>query len=93
MTSDRAQAYGRVVKALGELYLRDDEKATVREAADALLFTEDLDSDEEARASLARLRELADDLVDGDRVAPEAAGSLLADVEDCGPLGAPVASA
>lgn len=92
MTADRSQAYGRVVKAVDELYLRDDEKATIREAADALLFADDLDDDSDARGSLDRVRELFDDLVDTDRVSPEAGGSLLADVEDCGPL-APVASA
>src|SRR4051794_41911732 len=45
MTSERAQAYGRVTAMLadgGPTKLQDDEQDIVREAADTLLFCEDV---------------------------------------------------
>lgn len=91
MTSDRAQAYGRVVKAVDELHLTAEEKAVIRQAADAMLFAEEVEPGGEARESLQELRDLFDTLVDAERISPDTGGSLLADVEDCGPLAAPVA--
>jgi hypothetical protein len=92
MTSERAQAYGRLmqtIKAEGEDALDPSESALVREAADALLFCEDLAADEEARDGLTRVGELAGDLVGSGRWAPDRAEQLLRDIESCGPL-APV---
>ncbi len=93
MNSERAQAYGRVVRTIddfSESKLHSEEQQTVREAADALFFCEDLTGDPPAEQALAALYELLDRLVESERFAPETAGRLTADVEACGPL-APVA--
>lgn len=93
MNSERAQAYGRVVRTLDDFSdskLHSDEQQTVREAADALFFCEDLNGDPPAEEALAALYELMDRLVESERFMPETGGRLTADVEACGPL-APVA--
>ena len=85
---DRAQAYGRVVKTLedmGASKLLADEQATIREAADALLFATDMSTDEEARAALDRLDDLVEALTEADRITPELGEVLLHAVESCGP--------
>jgi len=92
VNSERAQAYGRVVKTLGDLSaakLHPAEEATVREAADALFFCERLEGDPAAQEALDSLYELGDRLVENDRLTPEAARELTSDVEGCGPF-APV---
>jgi uncharacterized protein YqfB (UPF0267 family) len=92
MTSDRAQAYGRVMKTirdLGESKLHADEQQMVREAADALFFCEDLAAEPATREALRSFHGLVDRLVESDRTTPETAARLTADVEGCGPL-APV---
>jgi hypothetical protein len=89
MTSDRAQAYGRLmlaVRAEGSEALEPAEQEVLREAADALLFCEDLSWDDEARDGVTRVGELAGDLVGSGRWAPDRAEQLLRDIEDCGPL-------
>jgi hypothetical protein len=92
MNSGRAQAYGRLmrtVRAEGPAALDANEQALVREAADALLFCEDLSWDDEARDGLTRVGDLAGDLVGSGRWGPERAEQLLRDIECCGPM-APV---
>ena len=89
MTSQRAQAYGRVMKTIQDLAgskLHPDEEQVVRDAADALLFCEDLGADPAAAEALGAVRGLADRLLEGDRITAETAGRLIADVEACGPL-------
>ncbi len=79
---DRAQAYGRVVKTLDEMgptKLQPAEQATIREAADALLF------DEEAYDKLSAVEDLAERLVEAERWSPETARRLVDDVAACGP--------
>jgi hypothetical protein len=91
VNSERAQAYGRTIKTIDDLStskLHSDEEQLVRDAADALLFCEDLTADPMAEQALADLYELVDRLVDSDRLAPETGGRLTADVEACGPLAA-----
>jgi hypothetical protein len=93
MTSERSQAYGRVVKWLedmGPSKLTDPEQDLIRNAADSLFFCEDLASDNAAQDALAELEALTERLVESDRWLPETAERLLDDVEGCGPLGAPV---
>lgn len=93
MTSERSQAYGRVMKIVrdvGPTKLHDAEQQRIREAADGLFFSEDLASDETARASLLDVRTLARHLVESERWEEESAEQLLADLEGCGPL-SPVA--
>ena len=88
MTGERAQAYGQAKTTLEDLSpgkLHAGEQDVVREAADALLFCEDLDSDP-AEQALAELYQLLDRLVESERLSPETAGRLSAAVEACGPL-------
>lgn len=90
MTSERAQAYGRIIKTLediGPSKLHASEQSRVREAADALLFSEDHDV---AREAVADIRELTVALVESGRWLDESADKLLADLDDTGPLGSPV---
>jgi hypothetical protein len=89
MNSERAQAYGRVVKTLGDLSgnkLHQDEQDTIRSAADALLFCRDLNDDPAAEEALASVYELADLLVESDRMSSDGAQKLVLDVESCGPF-------
>jgi len=77
------------VRADGSDALAPSEQEVLREAADALLFCEDLSWDDEARDGVTRVGELAGDLVGSGRWAPDRAEQLLRDIEACGPL-APV---
>jgi hypothetical protein len=89
MNSERAKAYGRVVKAVEDLAaakLHRDEQDTIRGAADALLFCEDISGDPAAEDALASVYELADHLVESDRLSREGADQLVVDVESCGPF-------
>ena len=89
VNATRAQAYGRVVKTLEDLSeskLHAEELQTVRDAADALFFCEDLNADPSAEQALAGLYELMDRLVESDRVQVETTERLTADVEACGPF-------
>lgn len=93
MTSKRAQAYGRVMKTIQDLgagKLHPHEEQIVREAADAMLFCEDLAGDPAATEALGAFHRLTDHLLESERILPETAGKATADVEGCGPL-APVA--
>jgi hypothetical protein len=89
VNSERTQAYGRVMKILADLSeskLHADEQDIVREAADAMLFCEDLRADHAAEESLSQLYALTDRMVENDRMAPEKTMELTAEVEACGPL-------
>lgn len=82
MTSERSQAYGRVVKTLADIgpaKLQPGEVETIRTAADALLF------DGDAYDELAAVEDLAQQLVDAERWTPERARALVDDVAACGP--------
>jgi hypothetical protein len=94
MTSDRSNAYGRVMKTLADIgpaKLQPAEDEIVREAADAMFFAEDLEGNLHAAAALSRLGQLAARLVDSDRWLFETAERLVHDVEACGPEQALVA--
>lgn len=89
MTSERAQAYGRLMQTIRRLAgskLHADEEQVVREAADALFFCDDLDGDPAAQEALAAFHELTDRLLESERLTPEMVHRLTAEVEDCGPL-------
>jgi hypothetical protein len=91
MTSERAEAYGRLMKTLSERgaeELRPEEQDIIREAADSLLFCGDLSTDDEASEGLTRVGDLAGDLVGSGRWGPERAERLLRDIEACGPMAA-----
>ena len=86
MTSERTQAYGRVVKTLEDLgpaKLQPAEQARVREAADTLIFASGID---ETRAAMADIETLADHLVASDRWSEERAKQLVDDILACGPV-------
>ena len=90
MTSDRTQAYGRVIKTLedmGPAKLLPAEQDRIREAADTLIFATDFD---EARAALTDIGALAEHLTTSGRWTAESADALLQNVQACGPV-APVA--
>jgi hypothetical protein len=88
MTPERSQAYGRLmttVSATGEGALEPAEQQTLREAADALFFCEDITLDDDARESLSRVSDLAGQLVGAERWDPELAEHVMEDLEACGP--------
>ena len=89
MTSERSQAYGRVMRTLddvGPAKLTELERERIRAAADTLFFAEDLGSDGEAREAVSDVTALARHLVDSERWLDESARKLLQDVLACGPL-------
>ena len=89
MTSERSQAYGRVmqtIEQMGPAKLTDAERDRLRTAADALFFCEDLGSDADAREAVADVTRLCRTLVDSDRWLDDTARRLLDDVMGCGPL-------
>jgi hypothetical protein len=86
MNSDRTQAYGRVVKTLGDLgpaKLLDSEQERIRDAADTLIFASSLD---DARAALADVEALAEHLAASGRWTDERARELADDIAACGPM-------
>jgi hypothetical protein len=90
MTSERTQAYGRVIKTLediGPSKLQPVEQERIRDAADNLIFAADL---EEARAALSDIEVLTEHLVASGRWTSERAEQLASDLVACGPV-APVA--
>lgn len=89
MTSERSQAYGRVMRILDEMgpaKLQPAEREQIRSAADTLFFAEDLGTDSEARDAVSSITRLARQLVDSGRWLDETARPLLSDVLGCGPL-------
>lgn len=88
MTSERANAYGRVVATiedLGATKLQPEEVERLRDASDTLLFSESIDAPG-ARDALERTEALCRHLVESDRWTEERAQRLLDDVSACGPL-------
>jgi hypothetical protein len=75
----------RIVSAEGGERLEAEEQALLREAADALFFSEDIGADLEARDALARANDLAGNLVGAERWSPDYAEQVLQDLEACGP--------
>ena len=78
----RSEAYGRVIKTVGEsgpVELSADEQQTIRTAADALLF------DGDGYDELAAVEDLVQQLVDAKRWSEGRARRLVDDVAACGP--------
>jgi hypothetical protein len=69
---------------LGPVKLHDDEVDRLRETADTLLFTEDMD--DTARAAVRDARSVIDNLVESGRWTEERAAGLADDLAACGPL-------
>ena len=75
----------KVIAATGEGALEPAEQEILREAADAMFFCEDIALDDDARDALARVSDLAGQLVGAERWNPEVAEQALQDLESCGP--------
>ena len=91
MTSERAQAYGRLMRTVRDESpdpLTPAECELIREAADCLLFCDERAWTDEARDGLTRVGDLAGDLVGSGRWGPDRAEQLLRDIESCGPMAA-----
>ena len=89
MTSERAEAYGRLMRrlrGLGPGGLLPHEEEQIREAADALLFCTGDPGDEQTRQSQSEAARLVEGLVHVGRWQEEDARHLLDDLEGCGPL-------
>ena len=89
VTSRRAEAYGRVVRILngpdGE-ELRPEELERIRQAADSLVFCDDVDRDPDARDAADEIADLAVELVESGRWDEDTAEALVSDVLACGPV-------
>jgi hypothetical protein len=88
MTSQRAQAYGRVMKTLDDMAaakLQATEQQRIRDASDTLLFCDTPDAPG-AREALADIEELTRHLIETDRWTDERARGLADDVVACGPV-------
>ena len=88
-TSERSEAYGRVVRtlrSLGPAKLLPHEEEIIREAADTLLFTVDPPADAEAGEAVAAIEAVAAHLVESERWTAERAALLVDDVLACGHL-------
>jgi hypothetical protein len=73
------------LRAMGDTKLHEDERAQIREAADALLFCDDIDAGE-ARLALDGIVEFSDELIESGRWLPDTAERLVEDVAGCGPV-------
>jgi len=75
----------KVISTAGDAALEPAEQEVLREAADAMFFCEDIALDDDARDALARVSDLAGQLVGAERWDPELAEQVLHDLEACGP--------
>jgi hypothetical protein len=85
MTSERAKAYRRVMKAMADLgpgKLHPSEQNTIRAAADALLFAQD---ERATGVAMAPVLDLAQHLVESERLLRDTADQILRDLMACGP--------
>jgi hypothetical protein len=92
MTSERTQAYGRVVQTLDELgatKLLPAEQARIREAADTLIFATEVD---ETRDALRDIGALAEHLLASGRWLEERLDALVVNLLACGPSSVQVAA-
>src|SRR4051794_7103830 len=94
MNSERSEAYGRAMKSLADLgpsKFHPFQQEVIRDAADALLFCEELASDSSADEALERFYALAAHLIENDVLTPDTVERLVADVVGCGPVPAGLA--
>ena len=87
MTSERSQAYGRVMRRLEDAHgvkLHDAETAIIRDSADTLLFAVTA-HEEGAAEALLLVERLMHDLAESGRWTSESAQALADDVAGCGP--------
>jgi hypothetical protein len=90
MNSHRAAAYGSVatlLRELGPAKLTPAEQQRIRHAADELIFSESLVTDERAQAAVMDVGALGRHLVETGRWSARRAATLLDAVYACGPSG------
>jgi hypothetical protein len=88
MTPERTHAYRRVTQTIEELgpsKLLEAEQDRIRAAADSLLFSQDLESDDAARVALEDAERLCRALVESERWEQATAMRLADDISQCGP--------
>lgn len=88
MTPERAHAYRRVLhtlKELGPSKLQPEEQEMIRDAADSLVFAQDLNDDAAARHALRDVATLCNTLVECGRWEQITAMRLVDNVSQCGP--------
>jgi len=88
MSPERTIAYRRVLETLADLgpsKLQNTEQDRIRFAADSLIFSSDLYSDDSARDALADTEQLCRSLVESGRWEQVTAERLADDVRCCGP--------
>jgi hypothetical protein len=88
MTSQRAQAYGRVLATIEDMAaskLFPPEQQRIRDAADTLLFSETISAPGAVEA-FEDIEALTQHLIDADRWTEERARGLADDVAGCGPV-------
>lgn len=88
MSPERTNAYRRVLHTLGELgpsKLQPDEQDMIREAADTLIFCQEIANDEAAIEALEDSDGLCDRLVESGRWTRPTADQLAEDIRQCGP--------
>jgi hypothetical protein len=74
------------LRSVGESKLHRTEQDQLREAADTLLFCDDIDAGTDAKRALEGVRDLTRRLAATGRWTPEAADRLLEDIAGCGPV-------
>jgi hypothetical protein len=87
MSPERTHAYRRVIQTLQDLgpsKLQDGEQERIRNAADSLIFSSDLD-DPAAREALKDVERLCTALVGSGRWEQVTATRLAEDLYECGP--------
>jgi hypothetical protein len=87
MTSDRSQAYGRVMRRLADVTgvkLHDAEVAIIRDSADTLLFAAS-PQEPDAIEAITLVERLLTDLADSGRWTADSAQALADDIAGCGP--------
>jgi hypothetical protein len=88
MSPERSHAYRRVMKTLSDLgssKLQPREQDRIRDAADTLIFTVDLDENSAATAALGDVDDLLNALVKCGHWQRKTAQRLADDVYACGP--------
>lgn len=76
----------RILREEGPSKLQPAEQERIRDAADALFFSEDIAGDETARTAVSEMAALAQTLAESGRWSDERARELLGDVLGCGPV-------
>jgi hypothetical protein len=89
MTYERAHAYRLVIdilRQLGPAKLTSSEQQRIRDAADALIFSDSLAADQAAQEAVRDAGALGRDLLESDRWSARRVAQLLDTLHACGPV-------